>query len=53
MATMDTERTQMFRFGAMCSHVLCHHVTWYIFFTTVSDASDGKLETDLQMILNQ
>ena len=48
---MTIERTQMFCFWALCGHVLLHHATRYIFFATGQDAADGKLETDVQMIL--
>ncbi len=47
ITTMNIERTQMFRSGATCGHVLRHHVTWYIFFATVKDASDGKFQANL------
>ena len=42
----------MFCFWAMSGHVLLHHAPGYIFFAAVLDAADGKLETDLQMILD-
>ena len=42
----------MFCSWAKCGHVLLHHATRYIFFATAKDAADGKLETDIQMVLN-
>ena len=42
---------QMFCFWAMRGHVFLHHATQYIFFAAVLDAADGKLKTDLHVIL--
>ena len=51
MATLTTERAQMFRLGTMCSHVILHHVTRYIVLTTFQLAFNGKFKTDFLMIL--
>ena len=51
MATLTTERAQMFRLGTMCSHVILHHVTRYIVLTTFQFAFNGKFKTDFLMIL--
>ena len=51
MATLTTERAQMFSLGTMCSHVILHHVTRYIVLTTFQFAFNGKFKTDFLMIL--
>ena len=51
MATLTTERAQMFRLGTMCSRVILHHVTRYTVLTTFQFAFNGKFKTDFLMIL--
>ena len=51
MATLTTERAQMFRLRTKCSHVFLHHVTRYVVLTTFQFAFHGKFKTDFSMIL--
>ena len=51
MATLTTERAQIFRLRTKSSHVFLHHVTRYVVLTTFQFAFDGKFKTDFSMIL--